>query len=234
LKFSKWERIEMIDLFYWPTPNGWKITIMLEECGLPYDVKYVNISKGEQFDPKFLAISPNNRIPAIYDHETFVFVFESGAILQYLAEKTGRFLPSDLESRTKVLEWLFWQMGGLGPMMGQVSHFINYAPQLTDRDISYSLDRYKNEGKRLFGVMDQALSHREYLAEDYSIADMACLPWVIPWKRFGYDIDDFPNLKKWVEKLKDRPQVKKALEIGIEFRQTKLDEEAKKQLFGKK
>ena len=225
----------MIDLYYWPTPNGWKITIMFEECGLPYTLKYVDISKGDQFDPNFLKISPNNRIPAIYDHLTGVSLFESGAILQYLAEKTGKFLPFDLALRTEVMQWLFWQMGGLGPMMGQVSHFTNYAPQLTDKDISYSLERYKNEGNRLFGVMDEKLSHSPYLAGDYSIADIASFPWVISWKDFGYDLNEFPYLKKWFEIIHQRPAVEEAIKIGIEFRKTKpqLDDDAKRKLFGK-
>lgn len=207
---------------------------MLEECGLPYVVKYVDISKGDQFDPGFLKIAPNNRIPAIYDHDTNISVFESGAILQYLGEKTGRFLPKEQGPRNQVLEWLYWQMGGLGPMLGQVSHFVNYAPQLTDKDISYSLDRYKREGDRLFGVMDHRLGEKPFLGGAYSIADMAAHPWIVPWERLGFDLGKYPNLMRWFEDISERPAVKKGLKIGIEFRhsQPKLDEKAKRKLFG--
>ncbi len=223
----------MIDLYYWPTPNGWKITIMLEECGIPYTIKYVDISKGEQFDLPFLKISPNNRIPAIYDHDTSISVFESGAILQYLAEKTGMFLPSEMAAKFKTLEWLNWQMGGLGPMLGQVSHFTNYASQLTDKDFSYSLNRYKQEGKRLYGVMDKKLSQSPFLAGDYSIADIASFPWIISWKHFDYDLVDFPNLKRWFFEINARSAVEKSINIGIDLRKTqpKLDDKAKEKLF---
>jgi GSH-dependent disulfide-bond oxidoreductase len=230
---------KLIDLYYWPTPNGWKVSILLEELGLPYNLKLVNISKGDQFEPDFLKISPNNRMPAIVDYDVDgapVTVFESGAILLYLAEKYGRFIPGDSAGRVQVIEWLFWQMGGLGPMMGQLSHFTNYAPQLTDSDISYSQDRYQREGHRLLGVINKRLENREFLAGEYSIADMACWPWVIPWERFGYDIEEFPNTKTWLDTIHARPAVKKGYELANDLRkaQPKLDDEAKKLLFGQK
>ncbi len=226
----------MIDLYYWPTPNGWKISIMLEECGLPYTMVPVNIGKGDQFKPEFLAISPNNRMPAIVDHDVEgepISVFESGAILLYLAEKTGRFMPSDQRERIRVLEWLFWQMANLGPMMGQVSHFTNYAPQITEKDISYPKERYWNEGRRLLTIMNKQLGKFEYIAGDYSIADMACWCWAIAWERFGYDIAEFPNLKRWLEAIGARPAVETGFALGAELRGSgKLDEEDKKILFG--
>ncbi len=184
----------MIDLYYAPTPNGWKITIMLEECSIPYKVIPVNLGKGDQFKPEFLAISPNNRMPAIVHHEgpdgKEISVFESGAILLYLGEKTGKFLPTQAADRIKVMEWLFWQIGGLGPMAGQVSHFVNYAPNFPG-DHSYSEKRYKNEYDRLLGVMNNILTEREYLAGDYSIADMASFPWVTAYKRYEVDLNKF-------------------------------------------
>ncbi len=227
----------MIDLYYWPTPNGWKITILLEELGLPYKMIPVDIGKGEQFEPDFLKISPNNRMPAIVDHDVDgdpVSIFESGAIMLYLAEKTGKFIPSDTAGRVEVLQWLFWQVGGLGPMLGQVSHFNTYAPQLTDSDLSYSLDRYTQEGVRLFGVMDRRLADRDYLAGDYSIADMACWPWVAPAARFGYDMSKHENLMRWIESVGMRPAVERGFAVGEEYRnpQPVLTEESKKILFG--
>ena len=227
----------MIDLYYWPTPNGWKISIMLEECGLPYNLKLVNIGQGDQFEPEFLKISPNNRMPAIVDHQADggpLSIFESGAILTYLAEKTGRFSPTDLRGRDEVAQWLYWQVGGLGPMMGQVSHFVNYAPELTESDISYAKERYWNEGRRLFGVMNTRLSDRDYLAGDYSIADIACWPWVLPYGRLGYDIEEFPHLQRWFEAIRARPAVERGFELAQEERKPSgpIDEAAKKILFG--
>jgi GST-like protein len=203
----------MIDVHYWTTPNGHKVTIFLEEAGLEYKIIPVNIGKGEQFKAEFLAVSPNNRIPAIVDHAPPdggkpISVFESGAILVYLAEKTGKFIPKDIRSRVAALEWLFWQMGGLGPMSGQNNHFSNYA---TDK-IQYAMDRYRNEVNRLYGVMNKRLADHEYLAGEYSIADMACYPWVVPWERQGQKMSDFPHLKRWLEAIAKRPAVVKAYE----------------------
>ena len=211
----------MIELYYAPTPNGWKITIMLEECLAPYKVVPVNLGKGDQFKPEFLAISPNNRMPAIIDSEgpngKNISVFESGAILLYLAEKTGKFIPSDPEKRIKVLEWLFWQVGGLGPMAGQVSHFVNYAPNFPG-DHSYSEKRYKNEYDRLLGVMNNILSEKEYLAGNYSIADMASFPWVTAYKRYEINLDKFENVRRWFDELKKRPAVRTGMDVGKESR----------------
>jgi GST-like protein len=203
----------MIDVLYWTTPNGHKITIFLEEAGLEYKITPVNIGKGEQFKADFLKASPNNRIPAIIDHKPAdggkpLSVFESGAILVYLADKTGKFIPKDLRGRVAALEWLFWQMGGLGPMSGQNNHFSNYA---TDK-IPYAMDRYRNEVNRLYGVMDRRLADHDYLAGEYSIADMACYPWVVPWERQGQKLSDFPHLQRWFEAIKARPAVVKAYE----------------------
>ena len=194
-----------IDVYYWPTPNGHKITIMLEECGLSYALKPINIGKGEQFEPGFLAISPNNRMPAIVDPEgpggTPISVFESGAILQYLGRKTGKFYPKDERARVECEEWLFWQMAGLGPMAGQCHHFRNYAPE----KIQYGIDRYTNEVNRLYGVLDKRLKGREYVAGLYSIADMAIYPWVRPYKNQGQDIAEFASLEAWYKRICERP-----------------------------
>ena len=203
----------MIELYYWTTPNGHKITIFLEETGLPYSVKPINISKGEQFDPAFLAISPNNRIPAIVDHEppdggTPLAMFESGAILLYLAGKTGRFYPNDLRGRCDVAQWLFWQMGNLGPMAGQAHHFRLYAPE----QLPYAIDRYTRECGRLYRVLDRRLADREFVAGEYSIADMASYPWIRP-ERQGQDLNDFPNLARWHAAIKSRPAVERAYAI---------------------
>ena len=203
----------MIELHYWPTPNGHKITIFLEESGTPYEIKPVNIGKGEQFQPDFLKIAPNNRMPAIIDREppgggAPISVFESGAILLYLANKTQKFIPTDMRQRMQAIEWLFWQMGGLGPMSGQNNHFSNYA---VDK-IQYAMDRYRNEVNRLYGVMNRRLSDRPFLAGDYSIADMASYPWVAIHERQHQKIDDFPNVKKWLDTIAARPAVKKAYE----------------------
>ena len=211
----------MIELFYAPTPNGWKITIMLEECNIPYSLIKMNLGKGDQFKPDFLKISPNNRMPAIIDSDgpngEKVSVFESGAILLYLSEKSGKFCPEDPLKRLKVLEWLFWQVGGLGPMAGQVSHFVNYAPNFPG-DHSYSEQRYKNEYDRLLGVMNNILSKREYLAGDYSIADMASFPWVTAYKRYEIDLDRFENVRRWFDELKTRPAVRKGMDVGKDNR----------------
>ena len=211
----------MIDLYYAPTPNGWKITIMLEECSLPYRIIPVNLGKGDQFKPEFLAISPNNRMPVIVDDDgpkgEKISVFESGAILLYLGEKTGKFLPSLQIDRIKVLEWLFWQVGGLGPMAGQVSHFVNYAPNFPG-DHSYSEKRYKNVYDSLLGVMNNILTEREYLAGDYSVADMASFPWVTAYKRYEVDLNKFKEVRRWFDTLKNRPAVRKGMDVGKDER----------------
>ncbi|MBX9588081.1 MAG: glutathione S-transferase N-terminal domain-containing protein [Hyphomonadaceae bacterium] len=224
----------MIDLHYWPTPNGHKITIFLEEAGLPYHIQPVDISAGDQFKPAFLALSPNNRMPAIVDRAPAdsgdpVTVFESGAILVYLAEKTGRFVPDDVRGRTRVLEWVFWQVGGLGPMAGQNHHFVQYAPE----KIAYAIDRYVKETNRLYGVLDRRLEAGDWIAGDYSIADMACYPWVVPWKRQQQDLDAFPNLKRWFDAMRTRPAVVRAYEKGQQWmNRPAVTEEGKKLLFG--
>ena len=225
----------MIDVYYWTTPNGHKITIFLEETGLPYSIKPVNIGKGEQFKPEFLAISPNNRIPAIVDNDPAgggkpISVFESGAILQYLAEKTGKFLPADLRGRTEVMQWLFWQMGGLGPMLGQNHHFRNYA----NEKLTYAIERYVKETERLYGVLDERLADREFVAGAYSIADMACYPWIVLHERQGQNLDDFPNLKRWFATIQRREAVQRAYALAktINPAPPGMTEEAKKILFG--
>ncbi|HSN71783.1 MAG TPA: glutathione S-transferase N-terminal domain-containing protein [Steroidobacteraceae bacterium] len=221
----------MLDLYYWPTPNGWKISIMLAECGMPYRLVPVNIGKGEQFAPDFLAISPNNRMPAIVDHDAPggpLSIFESGAILLYLAEKSGRFMPRDLHARFDVMQWLFWQVGGLGPMSGQAGHFRIYC----EDPIPYAIERYTNEINRLYGVMDRRLEDREYLAGEYSIADMASWPWVRPWQRYGQDLDEFPHLKRWFEAIEARPAVQQGVAVGAELREKTMSPEARKVLFG--
>jgi len=226
----------MIDLYYWPTPNGWKISIALEEMGLPYKVLPVNIGRGEQFKPEFLAISPNNRMPAIVDHDpagggAALSIFESGAILIYLADKTGRFLPKELHGRFEALQWLMWQMGGLGPMLGQAHHFRQYAPE----KIQYGVDRYTNEANRLYGVLNKRLADRAFVAGDYSIADMACWPWIVLHDMQGQRLEDFPHLRRWFETMRARPAVQKGFELGRELRTPSgLDNEAKKILFGQK
>ncbi len=218
----------MIDLYYWPTPNGHKISIMLEECGLEYLTVPVDIGAGDQFAPEFLKISPNNRMPAIVDRDTDIAVFEGGAILMYLAEKSGQFLPSELKKRYDVLQWLFWQAGGLGPMAGQLSHFKSYLKE----PVPYAERRYGNEYDRLLAVMDEQLAEREFLAGDYSIADIAAFPWVRPYKRLGNDVANFPNLKRWYETLKARPAVRRGIDLGSDWKRTEAtDEEAKALLF---
>jgi len=227
----------MIDLYYAPTPNGWKITIMLEEAQMNYKVIPVNLGAGDQFKPEFLKISPNNRMPAIVDSDgpggKEISVFESGAILMYLGEKSGKFFPQSDKERIKVLEWLFWQIGGLGPMAGQVSHFVNYAPNFPG-DHSYSEKRYKNEYDRLLGVMDMVLEEREFLAGDYSIADMASFPWVTAYKRYEVDLDSFKNVRRWFDAIKSRPAVRKGMDVGKENRNfgKGISKESLKTMFG--
>jgi len=224
----------MIDLYYWTTPNGHKVLIFLEEAGVPHRVLPVNISKGEQFAPDFLRIAPNNRIPAIVDTAPAdggapISIFESGAILQYLAEKTGQFLSADVRGRVEVTQWLFWQMGGLGPMAGQNHHFVQYASQ----SIPYAMDRYVNETNRLYGVLDKRLSERDYIAGDYSIADMAAYPWIVPHKRQKQNLDEFPHLKRWFGTIGARPAVKRAYERAREInRQPVVSDKSKAVLFG--
>lgn len=225
----------MIELYYWPTPNGHKVTIFLEEAGLDYRIVPVNIAAGEQFKPDFLKIAPNNRMPAIVDTAPAdggepISVFESGAILLYLAEKTGQFLPTDLRGRRTATEWLFWQMGGLGPMAGQNHHFSQYAPE----KIPYAIERYVKETNRLYGVLDRRLAGREFLADEYSIADMACYPWIVPYERQQQRLEDFANLQGWFERIRERPAVVRAYEKGEPVRQGQatVTEESRKILFG--
>ena len=226
-----------IELHYWPTPNGWKITIMLEELGVPYEVKYVDIGRGEQFEPSFLKIAPNNRMPAIVDPEgpdgKPISIFESGAILQYLGRKFGRFYPAGERERVEVEQWLFWQVGGLGPMAGQANHFRIYAPE----KVQYAIDRYTNECNRLYGVMNKRLADREFLAGDYSIADMASIGWTLGYERQGQDLDEFPHLKRWFEAMKARPAVRRGIDVGKDIRERSNiadDKEAQKILFGQR
>ncbi|MFS0770760.1 glutathione binding-like protein [Sphingomonas sp. 1P08PE] len=225
----------MIDLHYWPTPNGHKITLFLEEAGLPYRIHPVNIAKGEQFQPDFLAIAPNNRMPAIVDHQPEgggapISVFESGAILLYLAGKTGRFLPTDPRGRVEATEWLMWQMGGLGPMLGQNHHFNRYAPE----KIPYAIDRYVRETARLYGVLDRRLAGRDFIAGEYSIADMACYPWIVPHELQQQKLDDFPDLKRWFDRIAVRPATVEAYRKGQAITDANVidEDEAKRVLFG--
>jgi len=224
----------MIDLYYWTTPNGHKITIFLEEAGLSYRIVPVNISKGEQFRPEFLAISPNNRMPAIVDQKPKdggkpISVFESGAILLYLSEKTGKYIPEGQRNRVEVIEWLFWQMGGLGPMAGQNHHFAHYAPE----KIPYAIERYVKETNRLYGVLNKRLANREFVAGRYSIADMAIYPWIVPYERQGQKLDEFPDLKRWFLAVGERPAVHRAYARAKEINtQPTVSEESKKILFG--
>ena len=225
-----------IALYYWPTPNGWKISIMLEECGLPYTVHSVNIGKGDQFKPDFLAISPNNKMPAIVDPDgpggEPISIFESGAILQYLGRKTGRFYPADERRRVEVDQWLFWQMGGFGPMLGQAHHFRIYAPE----KIPYAIDRYTNETNRLYGVLDRRLAGRDFVAGEYSIADMAIFPWAKLWERQGQDIEQFPNVRRWLDANLARPAVQRGLGVNAADRAaTNMDDPAVRAvLFGQR
>lgn len=227
----------MIDLHYWPTPNAHKVTLFLEEAGVPYTLHPVNIGAGEQFRPEFLAIAPNNRMPAIVDHAPAdggapVSVFESGAILLYLAEKTGRFLPADRRGRTATLEWLFWQMAGLGPMTGQYGHFHVYAPET----IPYAQERYAREAQRLLGVLDRRLEGRSFLAgDDYTIADMACYPWISPYTKAPLDLEPHANLRRWREVIAARPATARAYAVAKDprfARPAELSDEQKRILFG--
>jgi GST-like protein len=211
-------QIKPIDLYYWPTPNGWKITIMFEECGLPYKILPVNIGKGEQFKPDFLAISPNNRMPAIVDPEgpdgKPISIFESGAILQYIGRKTGQFYPADERGRVEVDEWLFWQMAGFGPMLGQTHHFRMYAPE----KVPYAIERYTNESNRLYGVLNKRLEGRDYICGAYSIADMACIGWAKGWEKQGQDLKQFPHVARWLDTMLARPGVQRGLAVASELR----------------
>jgi GSH-dependent disulfide-bond oxidoreductase len=225
-----------IELHYWPTPNGWKISIMLEELGVPYEVKYVNIGKGEQFAPDFLKIAPNNRMPAIVDPEgpdgAPISIFESGAILMYLGRKFGRFYPLDDErARVQVEEWLCWQIGGVGPMFGQNNHFRNYAPE----KVPYAITRYENEAHRLYGVLNKRFAGRDFVAGEYSIADMAIVGWVKGHQTQGIDIGEFPEVNRWLETLLARPAVSRGLKLGEERRRPLQDDkEAQKILFNQR
>jgi GSH-dependent disulfide-bond oxidoreductase len=222
-----------IDLYYWPTPNGWKVSIMLEETEIPYHVIPVDIRVGDQFQPEFLKISPNNKMPAIADPEgpdgqPFT-LFESGAILIYLAEKSGKFLPSQPRDRYTVLQWLMFQMGGVGPMLGQAHHFRQYAPE----KIPYAIDRYTNEATRLYRVLNQRLGEAEYVAGDYSIADIAIYPWIVPHDNQGQDLTDYPHLQRWFESVRSRPAVQRGLAVLQEQRTSDpMDEKAREILFG--
>jgi len=224
----------MIDLYYWPTPNGHKITIFLEEMDMPYTLVPVNIGAGEQFKPEFLAISPNNRMPAIVDHTPLergapISVFESGAILLYLADKSEQFIAQDARGRVEVLQWLFWQVGGLGPMAGQNHHFARYAPE----KIPYAIERYVKETNRLYGVLNKRLADREFIAGAYSIADMASYPWIVSHENQGQNLDDFPHLRRWFETINNRPATIRAYaQAKSVSSNTTLSEEAKKILFG--
>ena len=227
----------MIDLHYWPTPNGHKITLFLEEAELPYRIVPVNIGKGEQFAPDFLAIAPNNRMPAIVDHAPAdggepVSVFESGAILLYLAEKTGRFLPADVRGRTEAVSWLMWQMGGLGPMLGQNHHFTRYAPE----KVPYAIDRYVKETSRLYGVLDRRLESREFIAGEYGIADMACYSWIVPHEMQGQSLGTFANIRRWFDSIAARPATIEAYAKGkaVSDGTAPLSDEARKLLFGQR
>lgn len=225
----------MIDLHFWPTPNGWKVSILLEELGLPYRIVPVNIGRGEQFQPDFLRIAPNNRIPAIVDTDPAgggepISVFESGAILLYLAEKSGRFLSADPRVRIDTLQWLFWQMGGLGPMAGQNHHFVQYAPE----SLPYAIERYVKETARLYAVLDKRLADRDFIAgPDYSIADMACYPWIVPHARQRQNVDDFPNLKRWFEAIQQRPATQRAYALAANINTApSVSDESRQILFG--
>ncbi|GAN80274.1 glutathione binding-like protein [Acidocella aminolytica] len=224
----------MIELYYWTTPNGHKVTIFLEETGLDYKIFPINISKGDQFNPDFLKFAPNNRIPAIRDLAPAdggapLGIFESGAILEYLADKTGQFLPKEARQRFNVQQWLYWQMGGLGPMAGQNHHFVQYAPER----IPYAMERYVKETNRLYGVLNKQLEGKDYIAGDYSIADMASYPWVVPYERQQQKLEDFPNLRTWFERMAARPAVQRAYAKAKEVNSTPtVSEDAKKVLFG--
>jgi GST-like protein len=219
----------MIDFYYWPTPNGHKISIMFEESGLEYRTIPIDIGSGDQFAPEFLRISPNNRMPAIVDHKTGISVFEGGAILMYLAEKCGALLPTEQQPRYEVLQWLFWQAGGQGPMAGQLSHFVSY----TREPVPYALERYANEYDRLLAVMEVRLRDRDFLAGEYSIADIAAFPWVMPYRRLGNDIDRFENVRRWFDVIKARPAVRRGVDLGKDWPRNELRQNAAREiLFG--
>ncbi|MRH77261.1 glutathione S-transferase family protein [Spiribacter sp. C176] len=223
----------MIDVYSWPTPNGHKVHIALEELGLEYQVHGVNIGNGDQFNELFLEISPNNKIPAITDDQgpdgKPISIFESGAILLYLAEKTGELMPEEPRARYSVLEWLMFQMGGLGPMLGQAHHFRQYAPE----HIEYAFNRYTNEASRLYGVLDRRLADREWLAaERYTIADIACFPWIRPYENQGQDLADYPNLARWFNAIAERPAVQRGVAVLADARPPQMDDKAREQLFG--
>ena len=231
----------MIDFYYWPTPNGWKISIMLEETGLPYTLIPVSIGAGDQFKPAFMAISPNARMPAIVDHDPggpyaadgSLPVFESGAILLHLAEKSGQFMPTSAKGRKECLEWLFWQVGNLGPMAGQLSHFVNYAKGVQDTDHSYAHKRYAGEYNRCLGVLERRLAGRDYILDDYSIADMISWPWVLIAKPLGQSLDEFPNVSRWRNLIKSRPAVQRGVDLGRDLPGTgQRSAETRKILFG--
>ncbi|SFL18820.1 glutathione binding-like protein [Lysobacter sp. cf310] len=225
----------MIDLYFWPTPNGLKLKLFMLESGLAHRLLPVNIGKGEQFEPEFLKISPNNKIPALVDHAPAdggapLALFESGAMLQYLADKIGRFLPSDARGRAQTLQWLYWQVGGLGPMAGQIGHFNIYAPE----KVPYAIDRYTRETHRLYGVLDRRLAGRDYIADAYSIADMACYPWIVPHASHGQSLQDFPELRRWFERMRERPAVQAAYADTPDAYapNTSISEEQRRILFG--
>jgi GSH-dependent disulfide-bond oxidoreductase len=224
----------MIDVFSWPTPNGHKVHVMLEECGLPYRAIPVNIGAGDQFKPQFLAISPNNKIPAITDPDgpdgQPISLFESGAILVYLAAKTGKFMPKGDRAKYEMLQWLMFQMGGVGPMLGQAHHFRIYAPE----KIGYAVDRYTNEARRLYGVIDRRLSQSAYLGgPEYSIADIATFPWLRSWENQGIVLGDYPHLKKWFDQIAARPAVQRGVKVLAEYRKPVRDDKEREILFGK-
>jgi GST-like protein len=227
------QQTQPIDLFYWPTPNGWKITIMLEELQVPYRVHPINIGQGDQFKPDFLKISPNNKMPAILDPEgpdgKPISLFESGAILQYLGRKFGQFYPRDERKRVEVDQWLMWQMGGFGPMLGQNHHFRKYAPE----KLPYAIKRYEDETHRLYGVLNRQIGEKDFILEDYSIADIATIGWATLWEGQGMDINDFPNVKRWLATMTARPAVSKGLAVGKEDRKD-MSEDAKKVLFNQR
>jgi len=224
----------MIDLYYWPTPNGHKITIYLEETGVPYRIVPVNIRKGEQFAPEFLKISPNNRMPAIVDTDgpggQSISIFESGAILIYLGEKTGKLLPKEPRARYQVIQWLMFQMAGVGPMFGQRGHFLRAAPE----KIPYAIERYTNESRRLLNVIDKRLSEAEYLGGEYSIADIATYPWVVHTRREPEEVESRPNFKRWLDAISERPAVKRGMAVMADLPPEPLDDEARSILYGSK
>jgi GST-like protein len=221
----------MIDFYYWPTPNGWKVSIMLEETGLPYRLVPVNIGQGDQFKPEFLAVSPNARMPAIKDGD--LPIFESGPILLHLAEKSGQFMPRSTVGQKETMEWLFWQVGNLGPMAGQLSHFVNYAKSVQPGDHDYAHKRYAGEYNRCLGVLERRLQGRDYIVDEYSIADIISWPWVLIAKPLGQSLEEFPNVAAWRDRIKSRPAVQRGVDLGKDLRRTgQHTEESRKILFG--